>query len=844
MKLGPSCYDASTLSESPQTGASLSRWRRVRELFDEVAGLDPDTQRARLRAACPDDEALRLEVEALLGHDCSSHDTFDAAVVIAARDAATRNGQEWAMPVGSVIGHYRILEKLGEGGMGEVYLAEDTTLGRRVALKLPAGVLGVDADARDRLLREARAAATLNHPHVCVVHEVGEAPDGRPFIAMEHLEGETLAARLARGPLTSDEIITLGTEAASALAEAHARGVVHRDLKPSNIVLTPHGSKLLDFGLASLARDASLDPAAREDGFMGTVRYMSPEQARGESLDHRSDLFSLGVVLYEAATGRRPFEGDTPRAVRESALHATPVPPTQLAHGLADGFDDVVAGALAKDAGHRYQRAADLGADLARLRTRRRSPWRAWAGGAALALVATLAVVGGRPTTVPGGSFPAPTTLLVGEFVDTTGDAAFVGTLGQALLVQLQQTPFIRVFPAAGVRETLRQMGRESGEPLTPAVAQEVARRRGIHAWVSGSVARAGDRYLVRVMAMDGASGATIARGEAYTDSRTGVLSALDAAVVRLRQRLGESAPSVRQFSTPLEQATTASLDALRAYALAVQQADRGEYALAMSLFQRAVEIDPDFALAHQALAGQSLNAGYVAGVVKAATRAYDLRGRVTEQEQHRIVSFYHLSVTGDLDRGIEDALRWQQTYPQEWRSYHALSNLYLSAGKHGEAAEAARTAVRLNPDSASAYSNLGGALFALDRFDEAREVYGEAMARGFDAPEYHAYLWRIAYYAGDAEAMRQHLEWAASSATWARNMPALAATLQGRWREARDVSAQSTAYFAAREMTGLVALAARYDAVAAALFVDCAVTRQEARACSTSRTWPRSAPG
>jgi eukaryotic-like serine/threonine-protein kinase len=489
----------------------------------------------------------------------------------------------------------------------------------------------------------------------------------------------------------------------------------------------------------------------------------------------------------------------------------------------------VVARALAKTADERYQDAAALGADLRRLHVRPGGAWRAWAAGAAaLAVVGTLAVVGGRQTPMPPVPVASPTTVLVGEFVDTTGDAAFE-TLRQALVIQLQQTPFLRVFPEAGVRETLRQMARSTGEPLTPVVAQEIARRRGLHAWVSGSVARTEGGYHVRLVATNGVSGASIAQADAYADDRTGVLSSLDRAVVQLRQRLGESPRSLQQFSTPLEQATTASLDALRAYGVGMQQADRGEYALAMSLFQRAVDIDPDFALAHQALASQSMNAGYVAGVVSAAARAYDLRDRVTEQEQHRIVSFYHLSVTGDLEQGIENALRWQQTYPQDWRPHHALANLYHSAGRHEEAVGAARSAVRLNPDSASAYSNLGGALFALDRFDEAADVYREAMARGFDAPEYHAYLWRIAYYTGDAAAMARHLEWAASSATWARHMPALAATLQGRWREAREVSARSSAFFAARHMTGLTALAARYDAVAAALFGDCAVTRREA---------------
>lgn len=818
---------------------AVARWRRVHELFDEVADLDAEARRLRLRETC-DDDALRLEIEALLAYDDSSSDQMQRVVADAARATLPDVEVDDMLPTGFFLGRYRIVEKLGDGGMGEVYLADDTTLDRHVAVKLPALPLAGDPESRNRVLREARAAATLNHPHVCIVHEVGEAPDGRPFIAMEYLQGETLAARIARRPLTPDEAIVLGIDAASALGAAHARGVVHRDLKPSNIILTPHGCKVLDFGVASLARDAARDPANATGAVMGTLRYMSPEQARGNVVDHRSDLFSLGVVLYEAVTGRRPFEGATPGDVRTATLEATPPPPGRIVSHLPHGFDAVVMCLLRKDADARYQRAADVEAALAALRGVRRPPWLSWMVGAvALAAAAAVAVVATRPS-VPVGPPRTSATVLVAGFANETDDAAFVGTLRRALVVQLEQTPFIVVVPDGGVRETLRQMGRPLDTPLSREVAQDVARRRGITAWVEGTVTRVRDRYVVRVVATDGSSGDVVATGEADAATRAGVLGALDRAVTELRRTLGESSRSLQRFSTPLEQATTNSFDALRAYALGVQQADRGEYALALSLFQRATEIDPDFALAHQALASQAMNTGYAARVVSAASRAFALRDRVTVEERHGIVYFYHLSVTGDLDRGIEDALRWQQTYPQEWRPYHALSNLYLGAGDHVNAAEAARQAVRLNPDSAASYSNLGGALFALGRFDEAKGVYRAAMARGFDAPEYRAFLWRIAHYAGDTAAMRQHLEWAASSATWARHMPALAAMLQGRWRHAQEISAESVAFFEAREMTGLTALAARYAAVAAALFDDCRLGRQEAdRALARTETTP-----
>jgi len=750
-------------------------------------------------------------------------------VAEAAHAVVTVNGGDEGRPVPSTIGHYHIIEKLGEGGMGEVFLAEDTALGRRVALKLPAALPLGDGAARARLQREARAAATLNHPHVCVVHEVGESPDGHPFIAMEYVEGETLAARIARGRLTLAEVIALGREAASALDAAHARGVVHRDLKPSNIMLTPHGVKLLDFGLASAARDPLAARQPDVGAFMGTIRYMSPEQARGEVLDHRTDIFSLGVVLYEAATGRPPFGGDTPGAMRTATLEATPVAPTRISGDLPTGFDRVIARALAKLPDERYQSARELGADLERLGSPApsRRAWIAWTVAAAALVVVTTYAVVARVMPSALAELPRQQTMLVAAFSNTTGDPSFDGTLKEALIVQLQQTPFVSIVPEAGVQETLRLMARAPDDPLTPQVAKEVALRRGIPVVIAGSIAQRSSGYAITLVATSGMSGGELVRERVEVDSKAQVLSALGRATVQLRVKLGESRPTIQEFSTPVEQATTASLDALKAYALGAEQSRRGDYPMAASLFRRAVQIDPDFALAHQALARDELNSSYSERVVAAATRAFELRGRVTAREQASIVVFYHRSVTGDLDQAIAAASAWKETYPSEWRPYHALADLYWSIGAYAKAVEAAREAVRLNPDVAAAYSNLAGALIGLGRFDEAREVYRRAMARGLDAPEYHAFLWRIAFITGDEEAMRQHLDWAASSSTWVLNVLTVSPALQGRWRESRARAAQTAAVFEARGMPGLAAKAMGYEAVDAALFGDCAASRR-----------------
>jgi eukaryotic-like serine/threonine-protein kinase len=830
--------------DTPLATLDPARWRRIRELFDDIVEHDPAERLARLEAACAGDLELFREVRSLLDHDDraaqdprAGQDPIQGILAEAARDAvAARDGTR---PVPPAIGRYRILHKLGEGGMGEVFVAEDTSLGRRVALKLPAASLADDSGVRERLQREARAAATLNHPHVCVVHEVGEGPDGQPFIAMEYLEGETLAERLARGRLPFAEVIALGHQAADALAHAHARGVVHRDLKPSNIMLTPRGIKLMDFGLASLARDLEMADAPDTAAFMGTIRYMSPEQARGEPLDHRTDLFSLGIVLYEAATGRLPFDGDTPRAARTATLEATPAPPSRLAASLPAAFDRVIARALAKRRDERYGDATELGAALASLASGMRRPWgmtgmaggMAWAiAAAALVVMVTYAVIAGLPGPRPAGRVHAKQTILVGGFTNTTGDPSFDGTLRVALMVQLQQTPFVTVFPDASVRETLRLMARPPDEPLSPAVAKEIAVRRGIPVMIAGSIAKLGDRgdrYVITLMATDSRSEGTLARERVEVADKAAVLPGLGRAILQFRRTLGESAPTIEQFSTPIERATTASLDALKAYTLGVEQSRRGDYPTALSLFQRAVQIDPDFAMAHMALAREEYNSNHTGRVTSAAARAFALRGRVTAREQASITIFYHLTVTGDLDQAIAAALLSRRTYASEGRTSITLSDLYLSSGDHDKAAEAGREAVRLSPDVASAYSNLAGALYRLSRFEEAREVYRQAMSRGIDAPEYHVFLWRVASLAGDDEGMRAQIEWAAASSTWARNILARPAALQGRWREAQAKTAEAAAFFDARGMGGLAARAISYQAMDGALFGDCRAARQ-----------------
>jgi serine/threonine protein kinase len=570
---------------NPDRATNAARWKRAREIFDDLVDLDATEQIGRLTQACGDDLDLRREVASLLSHDRSSNHTIERLVAEAALDVDAESAMGRVAPLPPVIGRYRILTKLGEGGMGEVVLAEDASLGRRVALKLPSARLAGDPQVRLQLQQEARAAATINHPHVCVVHEVGEDASGRPFIAMEYVEGDTLAERIRRGRLSPDDVSALGRQAASALHEAHAKGVVHRDLKPSNIMLTPHGVKLLDFGLAGVTRPSALgkeDRAAR--AFAGTIPYMSPEQLRLEDVDHRTDLYSLGVVLYEAATGLRPFDAPTAAATCDAILKSELRPPNQIVADLPIELDRVIRRALARNREERYQSAAELGADLPTPVRKGSAPTRRfWLGLALVAVTLAIALTYWLATRSP--SFPAPRrgTVLVADFANDTNDPGFDGTLQQALISQLQQTPFLTLFPDEGKRETLRLMSRPSEERLTTAVALEICRRRGIEAWIADSIARLGRRYVITLDALDGQTGKLLTHERIEADTRIEVLPALGRIAIQLRQTLGEPFQSIRTFSAPVQQATTGSLDAMKAYALGVEQAGRGNYPVAVS---------------------------------------------------------------------------------------------------------------------------------------------------------------------------------------------------------------------------------------------------------------------
>jgi serine/threonine protein kinase/tetratricopeptide (TPR) repeat protein len=750
------------------------RWNHIDQLLQSALDIPAVERDAYLRNECGGDRRLEDEVRSLLAaHDRADRFLDAPAIDLAAREFAGERSDDGRQAggdplIGQTFSHYRIVEKLGGGGMGVVYKAEDSRLHRPVALKFVSDDLASDAGALSRFQREARTASALNHPHICTIYDIGEQ-DGRSFIVMEHLQGATLKDRLAAGSLSLNTALDVGAQIADALDAAHTVGIIHRDIKPANIFIGPRDRvKVLDFGLAKMRTldshraDVTTIAGTRQGVVMGTAAYMAPEQARAEAVDHRADIWSCGLVLYEMVKGTRPALAVRLRVEESPEL------------------ESVISKCLETDRDLRYQHAADLRTDLERLkggsdsaRTGREvQPAKArarWTVVAAAAAAIALAAVG-YSLYPRQAKLTDKDSIVLAEFTNTTGDPVFDDTLRQGLAAQLQQSPFLSLISDDRIRNTLPLMNQPADARLTPDVARVVCVRTGGAAVLQGSIAALGSQYVLGLRATSCATGDILADEQAQASRKEDVLSTLSQMATRFRTRVGESLATIERYSTPL-QVTTPSIEALQAYSAGMKAAFSGSVR-ALPLFQRAVAIDPDFALAHANVGFRYSGVGESALGRESLLKAYQLRNRASDAERFFIETLYDRDFTGNLERERRTLETWAESYPRDASAHTLIAGLALSSiGQHELAIAETEKATALDPDRTPAYANRAFNQLLLNRLDDALLTVRLAADRKLESADLLLTQYFVAFLTGNENELRR-------TVTAARKSPATEDTI------------------------------------------------------------------